>query len=226
MICYNCGKKGHLSKECPKGAGAGKKAEPKTKARAYVVTQEEVKDKPDVVSGTRLINNIPASVLFDSGATFNFISATACTLWNLVVEDLYNTLEVEMANSVFYALREVVNHCTLELEGHKFHVRLILFTMGGFDMVMGMDWLAQFEASIVCKQRKVCLTAPDGSRITIYGDKEVRMSGIISMLKAGRYMRRGCQAYLAYVIEERTKIRELDDVPVMCDFPNVFLDDQ
>jgi hypothetical protein len=51
------------------------------------------------------------------------------------------------------------------------------------------------------------------------------MPRIISMLKAGRYMRRGCQAYLAYVIEERTKTRELDDVPVVCDFPDVFPDD-
>jgi hypothetical protein len=87
MICYSCGEKGHLSKECPKGAGAGKKAEPKTKARAYALTREEARDKPDVVSGTFLINNIHASVLFDSGATFSFISATACALWNLVVED-------------------------------------------------------------------------------------------------------------------------------------------
>jgi hypothetical protein len=100
-----------------------------------------------------------------------------------------------------------------------------VFTLGGFDVVMGMDWLAQVEASIVCKQRKVCLTAPDGSRITVYGDKEVRMSGVISVLKARRYMKRYCQAYLAYVIEEKAKLRVLGSVPVVDDFPDVFPDD-
>jgi ABC-type xylose transport system permease subunit len=173
------------------------------------VTWEEARDKPDVVSGIFLINNIPAPMLFDYGATFSFISAIACTLWNLVVEDLDDTFEVETANGVTFMLGRVVSHCTLKLEGYRFPVRLFVFTLGGFDVVMGMDWLVQVEASIVCKQQKVCLTAPDESRITIYDDKEVRMPGIISMLKAGRYMRRGCQAYLAYVIAEKTKTRDL-----------------
>jgi hypothetical protein len=51
------------------------------------------------------------------------------------------------------------------------------------------------------------------------------VSGVISMLKAERCMRRGCQTYLAYVIEEKAKSRELGDVPVVCDFPDVFPDD-
>jgi hypothetical protein len=51
------------------------------------------------------------------------------------------------------------------------------------------------------------------------------MPGIISMMKAGRCMKRGYQAYLAYVIEEKAKTRELGEVPVVCDFPDVFPDD-
>jgi hypothetical protein len=50
----------------------------------------------------------------------------------------------------------------------------------------------------------------DGSQITFYGDKEVRVLEVISMIRAEKYMRRGCQAYLAYVIEERAKLRELE----------------
>jgi hypothetical protein len=94
-----------------------------------------------------------------------------------------------------------------------------------FDVVLGMDWLARFEASIVCEQRKVCLTTPDGRQIIVYGDKAVRVPGVILMMKAEKYMRRGCQAYLAYVFEKKAKLRELRDVSVVCDFPDMFLDD-
>jgi hypothetical protein len=45
------------------------------------------------------------------------------------------------------------------------------------------------------------------------------------MMKVERCMKRGCQAYLAYEIKEKTKLRGLGDVPVVCDFPDVFPDD-
>jgi hypothetical protein len=66
-----------------KGAGPSK-----TKARAYAMTIEEAREKPGVVSSRFLINNIPASVLFESGATFNFVSSTSSTLWDLLVQDI------------------------------------------------------------------------------------------------------------------------------------------
>jgi hypothetical protein len=62
------------------------------------LTREEAKKKPEVVSGTFLLNNIHASVLFDYGATFSFIAAAVFTLWNLIVEDVEDAFEVETAD--------------------------------------------------------------------------------------------------------------------------------
>jgi hypothetical protein len=71
--CHNYGVKGHRVRYCPKLAGKGKGAGSlKAKARAYTVTKKEAKRNADVVSGTFLINNIPAYVLFDSDATLSF----------------------------------------------------------------------------------------------------------------------------------------------------------
>ena len=71
--CYKYGKTGHFAKECTEGAagGSGKKdAEPsRPKTRAYMLTQEQAKQIPDVATGTFLVNGISASVIFDSGAT-------------------------------------------------------------------------------------------------------------------------------------------------------------
>jgi hypothetical protein len=92
----------------------------KAKARAYAVTHDEAKKKVDVVSGTILINNIPATVLFDSGATFSFIAATTYTLWNIVVRDVESALEVEIAIGKPVKVDKVVKDCLIELEEHSF----------------------------------------------------------------------------------------------------------
>jgi hypothetical protein len=211
-----------VSRDCPKNGKTEKKAEPsKSKARAYALTREEAKKKPEMVSGTFLLNNIPASVLFDYVETFSFISATDCTLWNLIVEDIEDAFEVETADGTPVKIDKVVNECT-ELKEHRFPARLFVFSLGGFDVVQGMEWLAQFKASIVCNQRKVCLMTPDGSQITVYGDKEVRVPEVISMIRSEKYMTQWCQAYLAYFIEEIAKLRELGDVMVVCDFLTFF----
>ncbi|XP_073133390.1 uncharacterized protein [Henckelia pumila] len=82
--CFNCGKMGHRIADCPKtkkvGTGpnvantSGKTKEDKPNARVFAITQEEGDDASDVVAGTILINQFPAYVLFDCGATHSFIS--------------------------------------------------------------------------------------------------------------------------------------------------------
>ncbi|KAD5802474.1 hypothetical protein E3N88_13834 [Mikania micrantha] len=71
----------------------------------------------------------------------------------------------------------------------------------------------------------ICLRAMDGSSVTIYGDRAMYAPKIISMIKADVMMRRGGVAYLAYVIEERTDMRTIDDVTVVCNFLDVFLEE-
>ncbi|KAI3784129.1 hypothetical protein L1987_43222 [Smallanthus sonchifolius] len=45
------------------------------------------------------------------------------------------------------------------------------------------------------------------------------MPNVISMIKAADYLRRGCEAYLVYVIDEFKEVKELDDVPVVREYP-------
>nr|GEY33380.1 putative reverse transcriptase domain-containing protein [Tanacetum cinerariifolium] len=63
VTCYGCGKKGHLRHMCPKGRNQQNEG---ARARAYVVV-ENLQQNPNVVTGTFLLNDHYASVLFDSG---------------------------------------------------------------------------------------------------------------------------------------------------------------
>ncbi|KAD3068885.1 hypothetical protein E3N88_36765 [Mikania micrantha] len=229
--CFNCNGLGHMSKDCklPRAdaSGSGKKEEKgkekqKAKARAFTMTKDDAIVDPDVVTGTFSINNIPASVLFDSGASMSFVSSTFCDGLSGKVKKIDRVFDVETAIGKMTRVTEAIDDCYVEIEGHRFPVRLFLITLGGFDVVLGMDWLAKYEANIVCRRKMICLRAMDGSSVTVYGDKAMYAPKIISMIKADVMMRRGCVAYLAYAIEERMDTRTIDDVPVVCNFPDVF----
>ncbi|XP_073064039.1 uncharacterized protein [Primulina eburnea] len=76
--------KGHQIANCPEqlkrgtkpsvDANPNKTKENKPNAHVFAITQEEAEDANDVVSGTIFVNEMPAYVLFDSGATHSFIS--------------------------------------------------------------------------------------------------------------------------------------------------------
>ena len=48
---------------------------------------------------------------------------------------------------------------------------------------------------------------------------------MISALEAKRLLHKGCEAYLAHMIDTSASEVNLENVLVVCEFPNVFLDD-
>ncbi|KAK1424324.1 hypothetical protein QVD17_19651 [Tagetes erecta] len=93
------------------------------------------------------------------------------------------------------------------------------------EVISGMDWLSKFNANIGCRERLVCLKAPDGSPVTMYGNQESKVPRVISILKANRVIQQGCNSFLAYVKDVEEKPNQLSDVPIVCNFPDVFPED-
>ncbi|XP_022019444.1 uncharacterized protein LOC110919485 [Helianthus annuus] len=67
VTCYGCNEKGHIKTNCPKNAKKPD-VEKKTNARVFQMNAREVLNDENVITGTFLINDIYARVLFDSGA--------------------------------------------------------------------------------------------------------------------------------------------------------------
>ncbi|GKD27550.1 putative reverse transcriptase domain-containing protein, partial [Tanacetum coccineum] len=44
--------------------------------------------------------------------------------------------------------------CKLEIEGHVFDINLMPFGSESFDMIIGMDWLSNHKAEIICHEKK------------------------------------------------------------------------
>ncbi|MCQ7290050.1 retroviral-like aspartic protease family protein, partial [Salmonella enterica] len=179
--CFNCNEKGHIKSNCPKYA---KKAEETKKSNARVFrldAKEAVKDD-NVLTGTFLVNNIFARVLFDSGADKSFVDQKFCQLLNMPIKTLDVKYEVELADGTIETVSTVLEGCEMSIRNHSFPLSLLPFKLAGFDIVLGMDWLSRNQAQIICGKRHIVLKTPNGESLTIRGDTQYGLPEDVSML--------------------------------------------
>ncbi|XP_010689515.2 uncharacterized protein LOC104903214 [Beta vulgaris subsp. vulgaris] len=112
--------------------------ENKTASKLYVMSRNEADKSIDVVSDRFSINSVLVKTLFDSGATYSFVSSSV--LKNLGLVD-YEEIDL----SISIPTREIIR-CTklfinlpLKIGECVFSSDLIEFTLGDLDVILGMS---------------------------------------------------------------------------------------
>ncbi|GJU84803.1 hypothetical protein Tco_1292349 [Tanacetum coccineum] len=96
--------------------------------------------------------------------------------------------------------------------------------LGSFNVVIGMDWLSKYHARIICDE-KVVHVPIEGETLIIRGDQSKTRLSLISCIKTERYISRGYQVFIAKVMEKKSDEKRLEDIPVVREFLEVFLED-
>nr|GFD11985.1 reverse transcriptase domain-containing protein [Tanacetum cinerariifolium] len=101
--------------------------------------------------------------------------------------------------------------------------------LGSFDAIIGMDWLRRHHAMIVCDEKLV--QVPFGKETLVfrgaesYIRRESRLT-VISCSKVQEYRAKGCHVFLAQISatqkDDKTKGKQVKDVPIVQDFLKVF----
>ncbi|GJV16979.1 putative reverse transcriptase domain-containing protein [Tanacetum coccineum] len=201
-------------------------------ARAYAVGTAGTNPNSNVVTGTFLLNNHYALIIFDTGDDKSFLSTAFSSLIDIIPTTLDHGYDVELADGRIIWVNTLIRGCTLNFLNHPFNIDLMPVEMGSFDVIIGMDWLSQYHVVIVYDEKLV--RVPFGSEIlTFHGDgsnngHESRLN-IISCTKTQKYLLKGCPIFLAHVTtkkaEDKSKEKRLKDVPIVQDFLEVFPED-
>ncbi|GJS87589.1 putative reverse transcriptase domain-containing protein [Tanacetum coccineum] len=201
--CFECGAPWHFKRDCPKRKnknGGNGNAQGWVYAFGNAEKNGNAAGNPDsnVVTGTFLLNNRYASILFDTGADRSFISTAFSSLIDIVPTLLDNSYDVELADEKIVGIDTILRGCTLNFLDHPFHIDLMPVELGSFDVIIGMDWLRRCHAMIVCDEKLV--QVPYGNEaLTFCGNessngRESRLT-VISCSKAQEYMAKGCQVF-------------------------------
>ncbi|GJX88857.1 reverse transcriptase domain-containing protein [Tanacetum coccineum] len=206
--------KGHYRNQCPKANNSAH-------GRAYMLRDKNAHQDPNVVTGTFLLNQHLARVLFDSGADKSFVSISLASMLNILPITLDTTYDIEMADGNLVGTNTVIQGCTLILLNQPFEVDLMPIKLGSFDVVIGMDWLSKYHARIICDEKVVHIPI-NGETLIIRGDQSKTRLSLISCIKTERYISRGYQVFIAQVMEKKSDEKRLEDIPVVREFPEVF----
>ncbi|GJZ45594.1 putative reverse transcriptase domain-containing protein [Tanacetum coccineum] len=139
VVCYKCGERGHMSNACPKKAD---RQGGNVRGQAYVVRDAELNQGPNVMTGTFLLNNRYVTILFNSGADKSFVDVGFSHLLDIKPAKLNTSYEVELSDGK---------------------------VLGTFDVIIGMDWLVERDAVIVCGKKEVHVPYKDKT-LVVKGD--------------------------------------------------------
>ena len=112
-----------------------------------------------------------AIVLFDSGASHSFITASVIIKLGLKVEALEEPLYVTSPLGIRARIGMICRGCELEISGILLIVDLRVMDMSEFDVILGMDWLTAYRVVIDCERRRVTAYTQNGTRVVFQGDK-------------------------------------------------------
>nr|GEX10177.1 putative reverse transcriptase domain-containing protein [Tanacetum cinerariifolium] len=204
----------------------------KCSSKVYVAGNAGINPDSNIITSTLLLNNHYASILFDTGVDMSFVSTAFSSLIDITPTTLDHYYDVKLAEWKIIRINTIIQGCTLNLLNHPLNIDLMPVELGSFDVIIGMDWLAKYHVVIVCDEKLVRI--PFGNEtLIVRGDgsnqgNETRLN-IISCTQTQKYMLKGYHVFLAHVTtkktEDKSKRKQLKDVPIVRDFPRVFLED-
>ncbi|GJW47002.1 putative reverse transcriptase domain-containing protein [Tanacetum coccineum] len=83
---------------------------------------------------------------FDTGADRSFVSHAFSKYIDIPPTTLDTNYSVELADRKSLTTNTILRGCTLNLQNHLFKIDLLPIELGSFDVIVGMDWMAEHRA--------------------------------------------------------------------------------
>ncbi|GJZ40056.1 putative reverse transcriptase domain-containing protein [Tanacetum coccineum] len=186
-LCFNCPRPGHFTREC---RAPFKRAAP--------------------VNEVRVGNN--RRVCYECGSRDHFqyhcpsfISTEFVSLLNVKPSIANPSYVIEIADGKKVEVDRIIRGCKLELGNSLFTIDLIPLGHRSFDVIVGMDWLSQNKAVIVCHEKVAEIPLIGGEILRVQGERALGVGKTLMNVK----------------VDEP----KMGDISVVRDFVDVFSED-
>ena len=120
----------------------------------------EAETSDAVITCNLLVCDCMASVLFDPGSTFSYVSSAFANGLNLHCELLDIPIRVSTPVGESVIVEKVYRSCLVTFVGSNTHIDLVILEMVDFDVILGMTWLSPNFAILDCNAKTVTLAKP------------------------------------------------------------------
>jgi hypothetical protein len=206
--------------------GKGVAQKPLAPAWVYVLVLGEPEGGSEVVTGTAPILGFEALVLFDSGATHSFVYIVFVRLSRLVVRTLEPGLVVTTLIGKTMVCKHVVCECLVSICGRVLPANLVALPMFSYNVTLGMDWLRKHSVVIDCPRKQETFMLWGEGKLMYVGSRTRSLPPTISAVQGRKLIIGGNLVFLAFVVTLTKQAKKnLEDIPVVCRYPNVFSTD-
>ncbi|KAA3480554.1 DNA/RNA polymerases superfamily protein [Gossypium australe] len=198
------------------------RSEARAPTRAYAIRAQEEASSPDVITGTFTLFDTDVIALIDPGSTHFYVCMNLVSSKTLPVESTEFVIRVSNPLGKCVLVDKVCKNCPLMFRDVRFLANLMLLPFDEFDIILGMDCLTLHNAIVNCKRKSIELRSQNGEIVRIESNDMKGVPRVVSAMKAMNLVRKGCKAYLAYVMDTKVLETKVESVPVVCEFPDVF----
>ncbi|KAA3466729.1 hypothetical protein EPI10_001800 [Gossypium australe] len=184
------------------------KSEARAPARTYAIHAREDASALDVITDTDI------TAVIDPSSTHSYICTNLVSVKNLPIEFTEFAVKVSNPLGQYVMVDKVCKNCPLMVWGYCFSTDLMLLPFDEFN-------LTQHDTVVYCKHKYIVLKCQNGELLRIEFDKLDGLSNVILAISAHKYVKKGYDAYLGYVLGSKVSESKIKSVPVVCKFPDV-----
>ncbi|GJW16343.1 putative reverse transcriptase domain-containing protein [Tanacetum coccineum] len=205
--CFNCNRPGHLAKDCrgvPRNMNPVNDRNPTIRACYECSSTDHIRPAcPSLNRAQGPGGNRPNQVIANKEGQGRGNQGNQAR--SIEPSELHFRYEIEIASGQLVEIDKVIKGCKLGIEGYVFDIDLIPFGHGSFDVIIGMDWMSNHTAEIVCHEKVVKIPLLDGKVLRVLGKRP--------------------KEKVKLLMSAKTSDNQQKEIVVVRDFLKVFLDD-